>query len=235
MKRLLGLLTGASLCLAIGCSTDYDLRLGKTIENLRYQKSLNDNLEKAPDTKTSLAISKIYVRSPLGLKGPTKEIGLAPVEPGKFDVATSFIGDAASLHILARAATPKGAAPKKGTNPAVPRGEFNAEVLEYIKNAYGADMEKAKLKSDPKKTNAFKSTTLDLTAKEVQLYIIGEKNSPAQVALIFDYPKESARTLGPKIRLCLESFRVGTPADRLYQGEDEEGGDTGGAASPGVF
>ncbi|MGP0068798.1 MAG: hypothetical protein ACLQGP_35010 [Isosphaeraceae bacterium] len=238
MNRILGLLASASLLLVIGCSHDYDVRLGKTIENLRYQKQLDDNLETPPDTKSSLATSNIYIRSPLGLKGPTKEIGLAPVEAGKFDVATSFIGDSASLHVLARVDKPKAATPKKGPNPnpapASVRGDFTADVLDYLKGAYGVDMETAKLKADAKKSNNFKSTTLDLTAKEVQIYILGEKNSPAQVALIFDYPKEARNSLTSKIKYCLESFRVGPSAQRLYAGQDEEG--EGGPATPtGVF
>jgi hypothetical protein len=236
MKRILGLLASTSLLLAIGCT--YDMRLDKRIVDLRYQKQLDDNLEQPPEAKTNLAISNIYIRPPLAFVGPTKEIGLAPVEEGKFDIATSFIGDPASLHVLARVEKPKSAAPKKkGPNPtATPttvRGDFTADVLEYIKGAYGT--EAPKLKADPKKANNFKATTLDLTAKEVQIYILGEKNSPAQVALIFDYPKESRNSLTSKIKYCLESFRVGTPAQRLYSGQEEEGGEGATAPPGGVF
>ena len=113
MKRFHGLLASASLLLVIGCSHDYDIRLNQRITDLRYQKTLDDNLEKPPEAKSSLAINHIYIRSPLGFKGPTKEIGLAPVEPDKFDVATSFIGDPASLHVLGRVVKPK-APPRKG-------------------------------------------------------------------------------------------------------------------------
>jgi hypothetical protein len=240
MKRILGLLASVSLFLVIGCSADYDVRLGKTIDNLRYQKQLDDNLEKPPEAKSNLATSNIYIRSPLGLKGPTKEIGLAVVEAGKFDIATSFIGDPASLHILGRVDKPKGPTPKKGPNPTAPpptvRGDFTDDVLDFIKSAYGVDIEKSKLKPDPKKGNNFKSTTLDLSAKEVQVYILGEKNNPAQVALIFDYPKEARNSLSSKLKYCLESFRVGDPAHRLYIGQDEESGEGGTSAPPtGVF
>jgi hypothetical protein len=241
MKRLLGLLVSASLLLVLGCSADYDRRLVNTIERLRYQKNLDNNTEKPPDNKSSLYSSHVYIRPPLGLKGPTKEIALAPVEEGKYEVATSFLGDAANLHVLARAEKPKAAAPKKkegasATPPPNVRGEFITDVLDYLKNALGVDIEKSKLKSDVRDRNTFKSTTVDLTAKEVQIFIIGEKNSPAQVALIFDYPKDSRNSLSSKIRYCLESFRVGAPAQRAYDGKDEEGGEEAVSGPPaGVF
>ncbi len=144
MKRILGLLASTSIFLVFGCSPDYDRRLEQRIKDLRYEKQLNDNLEPPPEAKTNLAVSNIYIRPPLAFKGPTKEIGLAPVEEGKFDIATSFIGDPASLHVLARVEKPKGAAPKKkGPNttdtPATVRGDFTADVLDYIKGAYGTD------------------------------------------------------------------------------------------------
>ena len=55
------------------------------------------------------------------------------------------------------------------------------------------------------------------------------------MALIFDYPKESRNSLSSKIKYCLESFRIGPPAQRLYSGQEEDGGEGGGAQSPGVF
>ena len=51
--------------------------------------------------------------------------------------------------------------------------------------------------------------TLDLTAKEVQLYLYGDKNGPYEIALIFDYPKDSKNSIDPKIRLSLEAFATG--------------------------
>ena len=108
-------------------------------------------------------------------------------------------------------------------------------MLDCIKNTYGADIEAAKLKSESKthggKTNTFKTLSLDLTAKEIKVYLIGEKNSPALVALIFEYPKDQIKNLSSKIDLCLESFRTGDAAHRLYQGQDEEGGEGTGATA----
>jgi len=240
MKRILGLLASISLFLVFGCARNYDIRLDKTVEDLRYEKRLDSNLEKPPEAKSNLVSSKIYIRSPLGLKGPTKEPALGAVDPEKFDITTSFIGDAASLHLLARVDKPK-APTKKGAKAAAPpantRGDFAADVLDSIKSAYGVDLGSVKLKPESKthagKTNPFKTLTLDLTAKEVKLYLFGEKNAPAQVALIFEYPKDQIKNLASKIDLCLESFSVGESASRKYAGQDEEG--EGGAASSGVF
>jgi len=236
MKRILGLLASVGLFLVIGCARDYDFRLDKTIDNLRYQKQLDSNLEQPPESKSNLVGAKIYVRSPLGLKGPAKDFGMGVVEAGKFDITDSFIGDQASLHILARVDKPKAAPTKKGVNPTAPpptaRGDFTSDVIDCIKTTYGADIETSKLKPEPRKTNNFKTVTLDLTAKEIQIYILGEKNSPAQVALIFDYAKDARNSLSSKIKYCLESFRVGEPARRLYEGQEEEGGEGGGAAPP---
>ncbi len=238
MKRLSALLASGTLLLVFGCARDYDIRLEKTVENLRYQKRLNDNLEKPADTKSSVATANIYVRPPMGLKGPSKEIGLTVVEPGKYDVATTFFDDKGSLHLLARVEKPKAAPTKKGPTPpadAVPRGEFTADVLELLKNAYAVD-EIPKIKSESKKNNTFKTVDLNLANKLVKVYFFGEKNSPAQVALIFDYPKDDFKNLSSKIDLCLESFRTGEAAKRLYSGQDEEGGEGTGTAPPtGVF
>jgi hypothetical protein len=245
MKRILGLLASVSLFLVVGCARDYDIRLDKTLANLRYQKRLDSNLEKPPEAKSNLVGANVYVRPPLGLKGPTKEIGLQGVDAEKFDITTSFISDSATLHLLVRVDKPKAAPKKKGaetTPPPPTRGDFTADVLDTIKNAYGADIASSKLKSESKghegRTNNFKTLSLDLTAKEIKAYIMGEKNSPAQVALIFEYPKDQLTKLSSKIDLCLESFRVGESARRLYAGQEEEGGEGGGGGAtppPGVF
>jgi hypothetical protein len=243
MKRVLALLTSVSLFLVvIGCAHDYDVRLDKTYENLRYQKRLDENLEKPADAKSNLATANIYVRPPLGLKGPTNEFAFNSVEPGKFDITDTFFDDKGSLHIVARVDKAKAPNTKKGPNPQqpkVPRGDFNADVLELLKNAYGTDFETSKLKSETKsgagKTNSFKTLDVDLTAKEVKVYLFGEKNSPAQVALIFEYPKEELKNLSSRIDLCLGSFRVGEGARRLYSGQDEESGEGTSAPPTGVF
>ena len=99
MKRVIAVLASASFVLAIGCS-DYDIRLEKTLEERRYEKRLNDNLEAAP-TKGTLQGDDIFVRPPKGLAGPNETFGLTVVEPGKFDIENSFIDEknGTSLHV----------------------------------------------------------------------------------------------------------------------------------------
>ena len=120
MKQAFAILCSASLLLAIGCS-DYDIRMGKTFEEMKYQKRLDDNLAVAP-TKTSLQQNFIYVRPPKGLVA-TQTFSMAPVEAGRFDVETSFIEQEkqASLHILARTKKPKPAAGSKKADAASSR------------------------------------------------------------------------------------------------------------------
>ena len=69
----------------------------------------------------------------------------------------------------------------------------------------------------------------------MQIYLYGGKNSPYEVALIFEYPKAEHNAVNPKIRLCMESFAVGDKAKRAFAGgetEDIEG--TGEEAPPPV-
>ena len=53
MKRVLAAGIGACLLLIVGCR-DYDVRLDETLEEMKYQKRLNDNLgERANQRATS--------------------------------------------------------------------------------------------------------------------------------------------------------------------------------------
>lgn len=222
MKRVLALLASVGLFLAvIGCAQQYDIRLGKTYEHLRNEKRLDENLEKPADAKSNLATAHIYVRPPLGLR-PIKDFGFSSVEPGKFDITDTFFDEKGSLHIVARVNKPKAANTKKGPNPPqakVPRGDFTADILDMLKNAYGTDSETSKIKSESKsfdgKTNPFKTLDLHVASKDVKVYLFGEKNSPAQVALIFEYPEGELKNISSKIDLCLGSFRVGEGAPPL--------------------
>ena len=173
-------------------------------------------MRKAP-TKGKLQQESIFVRPPKGFSGPTKTFNLTVVEPGKFDVENSFIDESkpASLHVLARHKKPK-APTKKGVAaaPEVPRGDFTNDVIELVKAAYGIEeLAPSKFKSVSKKhagrENSYKETKLNLNAKEVLVYLYGDKNGPYNVALIFEYPKSEAKNLSSKINLSLEAFAVG--------------------------
>jgi len=224
MKRVSAIALGTSLVLVLGCGAqNYEYRLEHTIDQMKYQKRLNDNLTDAP-TKGKLEELQIYIRPPKDLSGPTQTFQMTVVEPGKFDVENSFIEqDRQNLHVLARVKKPKTPA-KKGQPAHEPplRGEFNADVVDLIRNAYGAELSVADLKDEQKLNNTFKHKTLDLNAKEVQIYLYGNKNSPHEVALIFEYPKAEHNALNPKIGLCLESFAVGEKARRAFAGGEVE-------------
>jgi hypothetical protein len=233
MKRLSAVVLGAGFVLVLGCGTqNYEYRLEETIRQMKYQKRLNDNLTAAP-TKGKLEELQIYVRPPRDMTGPTQTFQMTVVEPGKFDVESSFIEqDKQSLHILARVKRPKTPA-KKGAAAAepTPRGDFNADVIELVKNVYGAELEASQFKEEKKQNNAFKAKTLDLNAKKVQTYLYGSKTSPYEVALIFEYPATEQNAINPKINLCLESFAVGEKARRAFAGgevDEEIGGEGSG-------
>jgi hypothetical protein len=242
MKRLIGILGSSCLVLGmvLGCG-DYDSRLARTLDEMRYRKRLDDNLIDAP-TKGKLQELAIFVRPPKSLKGPTQTFGMTVVEPGKFDLENSFIDQEKqdSFHLLARVVRPKPPTPKKGAAQPeqTPRGKFIDDVIELVKNAYGVDVEPNQLKAESKthgnRTNNFKGKTIDLSAKRVQIYIYGDEKAPYQVALIFEYPETEHNALNPKIGLCLESFATGEAARRSFQGvgELDLGGEEGGGGQP---
>ena len=230
------ILASAGLLVVAGCR-DYDNRLDNTLAEMKYQLKLEKNLEKA-SMKGALQSELIYIRPPKGLTGPTQTFSLVAVDPGKFDLENSFIDQAKSisLHVLARHKKPK-PPPKKGAPPSetAPRGDFTAEVIEVVKAAYAADdLTPAKFKATSKKhggrENSYREASLDLATKQVMIYIYGDKNSPYNVALIFEYPKSEAGTVTTRIGLTLEAFAVGDAAQRAFSGgaEPEGGGEGGG-------
>lgn len=237
MRRALAMALGLGLIGVWGCR-DYDFRLQETLGEMKYRKRLNDNLADPPTNKTALHADNVYVRPPKTLTGPTQTFGLT-VDEGKFDIENTFIDQAkgASLHMLVRHKKPKAATNKKTAKPAAEtttRGDFIADVLEVVRNAYGVDVTAGSLKAETKahkgRKNTFKAARVDLTAKEVQVFIYGTKNDPYEVALIFEGPKDEIKNLSSKIGLCLESFAVGPVAQRAYAGAtDIEGGDEGEA------
>jgi hypothetical protein len=242
MKRAFATLAGGCFVLAVGCA-DYDIRLGRTYDEMKWQKRLNDNLEEAP-TKGLLQADLIYVRPPKGLKGPTQNFLFAQVEPGRFDIESSFIDETskASLHLLARIKKPKAPAIKKGPTPApaetAPRGKFVDDVIDLVKVATGVDQMpplKPETKTHADRETAYKTAKLDLPSKDVQFYFLEDPSGVREVALIFDYPKTEVNKISPKIGLCLESAAVGERARRAFSGSSElEGGaePEGGAPPP---
>ena len=211
MKSVLKVLAGASLAvsMSIGCAQSYDLRIDETLKNMKYKRDLEKNTEDPPSA-SNLASEEIYIRAAKGLEGPAKTFAFV-VEPGRFDIADTFIDQekGASLHILARSNKPKakGAATKKapgppvvpaapGTEeeppPAAARGDFTTDVLDFLRAAYSTEIEPLKpvdVNSHGRKGVNYKGTTLDLGDKQVKVYFHGEKTDPAQIALIFEGSK----------------------------------------------
>ena len=146
MKRAAAVVLGVSLVLILGCGTQsYETRLETTLDNMKYQKRLDDNLGDAA-TKGKLEQLQIYVRPPKNMTGPTQTFQLPVVEPGKYDVESSFIEtEKQSLHILGRVKRPKTPSKKVPIHAETPRGEFNSDVVDLIKNVYGAELDSLRL------------------------------------------------------------------------------------------
>lgn len=242
MKRAWAVLGSAGLLLALGCGTQgYDFRIEQTLEKMNYDRRLNENL--TPPAKGKLEQLAIHIRPPKNLAGPAKTFQLTVVEPGRFDLEESFNEpNALSLHVIARVDQPKGAA-KKGeapkAQPAVPRGNFDEEVLDLVRNVSGAEVAPSMLKEEQKHRNTFRALTLALEAKTIEVHIFdGAKSNsaaerPYKVALIFEYPTARKNAVVSKINLCLESFAVGDAARRAFAGGDiDEFDDQEGEAGP---
>jgi hypothetical protein len=227
MRRVLAVLTSTAIFVSLGCgSKSYDRRLNETIRQIKYKKKLDDNLMPA-STKGKLEQNVIYLRPPKNLE-KMSEFSLLILEPGKFDIAETFVEkDVQKLHVLAW--LPKVKDPKKkatGT-PEAARGQFKDEVIAILNNVFGVEIDGSKAKTETKGKNQYKHLTFEANGMMVQTYIYGEKGRPPEVALIFEYPK--AENLLSKIDLCLESFATGPRARLLFSGSDAE---EGGEAAP---
>jgi hypothetical protein len=260
MRKVWAILASASVIAAWGCGSSYDIRMNKTLDDMRYRKRLDDNLMPA-QAKGKFQELMIFLRPPKNLQ-PAKEFLLPLPEPGKFDLEASFLetkaGDSQapgapteagaeakpatdtlkqSLHILARVKRPKSANAKKKAEP-VNRGDFTRDVLALVNGAYAppAEITIDKFKETKKKNNTFKQHAFAVNGKNVQVYLYGPKNGPYEIALIFEYPSSEHANLYSKIELCLESFAEGNKARRAFSGAvgDEQPGE-GAATTPGVF
>ncbi len=235
MRRIAAMVVSSILLVVCGCSTSYQIRLDKTLEEMKYEKRLNDNLE-PPPAEGKLKELAIFVRPPKPLAA-SKEFLLGEVPAGQFDeTKTFFEGQKAFLHVIARVKQPK-KPPAKGApaEPPVARGPFNSDIIAVLKAIYVDEENLAveKFKDDPKKSNAFKRVIFENSGKRVEIYLY--KLDPYDVALIFQYDPAEKNALASKINLCLESFAVGNKARSKYAnpsatGEDESveaGGGTG--------
>ena len=183
MKRLSAIVLGAGLVLVVGCGTqNYESRLEQTLEQMKYQKRLDENLTE-PATKGKLEELQIYVRPPKNMTGPTQTFQLAAVEPGRFDVESSFIEpEKQSLHVLARVKRPKTPAKKGAPRPNRPRvatstpKSWNSSRTSTAPSSTCRNSRKRR-----RANNTFKYKRLDLNAKNVQIYLYGNKKAPTKL------------------------------------------------------
>jgi hypothetical protein len=237
MRRILAMSVTAALLVVAGCgSKSYEVRLNKTLEDMRYRKRLDDNLMPAP-TKGKFEELLIFVRPPKNLQ-QTKTFMLGTPEPGEFDLDASFDEpQKQSMHLLARVKRPKAPDFKKKAEPAqTKRGDFNRDVLTLLNNYYGTqDLTVEKFKEETRKTNKFQRHVFSANDKNVQIYLYGPKGDPYEVAFVFEFPSSEQAALISKVGLCLESFTTGQKARRAFAGtgaeeEGAEGGSGGGVA-----
>lgn len=222
MRRLLMATVSGALLLSLGCVARYEKRMTETINEMKYERELDKNLETAP-AEGPLKALDIYIRPPKGLV-PAKEFTLTAVQPGLFDVERTFYeGQKSFLHILARKKMPK-KAPAKGAQPepVVTRGDFNGDVLRTLKEAFGDDENIAleKFKDDPHKANKFRRAIFTASNnKKVEVFL--SKVEPYDVALVYVFDPADEKAIDPKIRYSLEAFALGDKAKSKYSGFTE--------------
>jgi hypothetical protein len=262
MRRVWVILASAGLMVAWGCGNSYDIRLNKTLEDMKYRKRLDEML--MPHlTKNKFEELLIFLRPPKKLE-LAKEFLLPLPEPGKFDLEASLLettkaadnptpgGEAPktvseapkqSLHILARVKRPKNPASKKKVVEPANRREFPTDVLALVNAAYAppAEVTLDKFKETTKKFNTFKQYAFTVGEKYVQIYIYAPKKDavktdPYEVALIFEYPSSEHNNLSGKIELSLEAFALGNRAKSGFSGGvGEPAAGTSAPAGPGAF
>jgi hypothetical protein len=256
MRRVWVILASASLVVGWGCGNSYDIRLNKTLEDMKYRKRLDDMLM-PPLTKNKFEELLIFVRPPKKLE-LSKEFLLPLPEPGKFDLEASLLesskpaegqqpgADAPKaveapksiLHVLARVKRPKNPAAKKKAVEPANRREFTTDLLAVVNAAYAppAEVTLDKFKETTKRFNKFKQYAFTVGEKYVQVYFSAPKNDPYEVALIYEYPRSEHNNLFSKIDLSLEAFSVGNRAKSAFSGGvGEAAPGPAAAAAPGVF
>ena len=242
MRKVLVALASTAVLVTAGCGVrSYEIRLDKTLEDMRYRRRLDDNLQ--DPAKGKLEQSNIYLRPPQPLEGPAKEFQLTVLEPGKFDVAESFYEkeNKANLYVLARIKRPKAPPGSKKAAPTpadtATRGEFNVDVLTLLTGVYNVELDTAKAKEEPKRKKSFRHLAFETGEKNVDVYIYGGKTNPYEVALIFEYLKAEKAALASKIDLCLGAFEVGEGAKRAFSGAgvEEDSGEGAAGAAPVTF
>lgn len=248
MKRVVALLVSSALVGLIGCGlSSYEIRMQRTLDNLKYRQRLDANLGPPADAKFKEL--SVFVRPPKGLA--KSEALMLTDKPGMFDLQATFFGSPATpaaggesapastaplrLHVLARLKNkPK---PAKGAPPPPPtnRGKFSDDVRALLAEDY-ANQEALSIPAKPvtKRGNKFQSLIFQAgNSDTIQAWLINQ--SGFDVALIWQIPPGLEKSSGAARELTLESFAVGNKAQNLFAngGVDDELGGGGGEAAGG--
>jgi hypothetical protein len=232
MRRTVALLVSATLVVLVGCGRSYNDRVEATLTRMRYQQRLDQNL--APAQTGSFQELGVYFRPPKALS-PAQQPGLS-VGEGLFDIQQTFLdlsgGEQVKdqpparplrLHVLGRVNRKKPAAKKKDAapepQPAVPRGEFVADVRSVLASDLSSqEALDNPVQTDKKRSNEFKRLIFNASNGDaVRVYFY--KQAEYDLAFIWDIPpgqeKSPAMTTGAE--LAMESMAVGPRAVNAFQ------------------
>ncbi len=238
LKRVLVVFLSASSLGLVGClgETGYESRLNRTLENLKFQRQLDANLN--PAEVGRLKELNLFVRPPKGMaKAPAAGIN---VPANAYDAAETFLGvvDAAGnpiqLHVLARVKPiRKAAAPKAGDPPPPPEtnlATFESDLRGLLNAVYGAGGD---TKSDAVNERGRAYKRIKFQAADGQFVSANLYEQPTEkVALIFVYPAASANSqaVTTAVPLALGAVATGGKAVAAFNGNAEgEGGAEGEA------
>jgi hypothetical protein len=249
MRRVLVLVGSAALVGLLGCGlSSYELRMQRTLDNLKYRQRLDANLGPAADAKFKEL--SVFVRPPKGLI--KSETLMLSDKPGMFDLQATFFGSPSApvaegetapppsaplrLHVLVR--LKKKPRPTKGAPPppATNRGKFSDDVRSLLAEDY-ANQEALSIPAKPitKRGNKFQNLVFQAGNNDtIQAWLVSQGNF--DVALVWQIPQGVEKTTGTARELTLESFAVGPKAQALFAGggvDDELGGGPGGESAGG--
>lgn len=250
MRRVLALIGSTALVGLFGCGlSSYEIRMQRTLDNLKYRQRLDANLGPAAEAK--FKEMSVFVRPPKGLV--KSETLMLTDKAGMFDLQATFFGSPSApvaegqtapppsaplrLHVLAR--LKKKPKPAKGAPPPPPtnRGKFSDDVRGLLAEDY-ANQEALSIPAKPvtKRGNKFQNMVFQAgNGDTIQVWLASQGNF--DVALIWQIPQGVEKTTGAARELTLESFAVGNKAQALFAGggvEDELGSPGGESAGGGT-
>lgn len=229
-KRVLAvLLLGTSALGLSGClgESSYENRLNRTLEDLKFQRQLDANLNPADTGR--LKELNLFVRPPRGMaKAQAPGIN---VPPGSYDVVETFLGQVDAqgtpiqLQVLGRVKQPpRTGQPKPGDPPPPPEtnlATFEGDVRGLLNAVYGGGGD---TKSEVVNERGRQYKRIKFQAADGQFVSANLHEQPNQkLALIFVYPAPAANSqaVTTAIPLALGSVAVGPKAAAAFSGRPE--------------